>query len=181
MKTRLSTPLTYLYKVGLAAIFAGFAIFMIAVSLGYQWRKPEGRNSPMTLLARAGYLLVGLGGFYWAWQFTRLKRVETDDTSLYVSNYRTETQIPFTEIAEVRETSPYWFTVVITLKNPSRFGRVVVFRPRHRIYLSGLHPVTRQLLELVDLMDDCRNAQVRGLPLHPAAGEGRTREQRSKS
>lgn len=149
MRTTLSSPLTLLYKIGLLSLFAFLGLFLIAASLGYEWKKP-GTSAHVSSSARVLYAMAGLTGFYWVWQCARLKRVKTDDNSLYVSNYRTEIQVPFTEIAGLRETGSYWFTIVITLKNPSRFGRTIVFRPRHRFYLSGLHPIARQLNELAE-------------------------------
>lgn len=150
MRTRLSSPLTLFYKIGLLSIFAFLGLFLIVAGLGYEWKKPVGTSAPVSSSERVLYVMTGLSGFYWVWQCACLKRVEIDDTSLYVSNYRTEVQIPLSEITALRETGSYWFTIIVTFRNKTRFGRAIVFRPRHRSYRSGPHPTTRQISELVE-------------------------------
>jgi hypothetical protein len=181
MRTRLSSPLTLLYKIGLPSLFACLGLFLIAASLGDEWNKPGGTSVPMSSSARVLYVMAGLGSLYWVWQCARLKRVEIDDNSLYVSDYRTEIQIPLADIADVRETAPYWFTIIVLFKNDSPFGRSIVFKPRHRFYWSGLHPITRQLGEHLAGLKDGSKTQENRLTLHPAAWETLMREKRSKS
>ncbi len=181
MRTRLSTPLTFFYKVVLPSLHAVIGVFLIAVSLGYEWKKPGGISGPMTSSARAFYVMAGLSCLCLIWRYARLKRVEMDDNSLYVSDYRTEIQIPLSEIVSVRETSPYWFTIVITFKSDSGFGQSIVFRPSHRFYWSGFHPITRQLGELLDGLEDGPNTQDNRLTFQTEDGEEHMREQRSKS
>jgi hypothetical protein len=147
MKTQLSTPLTFLYKVVLPALYLLCIVFVIA---GWRGPRPEmeasGMKSHPGSPALTAAAVLGVGAIL-AWLTIPLKKVEMDDTALYVSNCWTEIQIPLSEIVGVRETSPYWFTIIVTLKSNSSCGREIVFRPRHRFYLSGLHPITRQLAE----------------------------------
>lgn len=83
------------------------------------------------------------------WWAKRLKRVEVDDRALYVSNYITEVRIPLSEVTVVRESgSRRHFTLSIDLRNPSAFGKRIVFRPQFRLYWSGIHPVVRELQAL---------------------------------
>ena len=150
MRTRLSTPLTIFYKVVLPSLYLLCMVFIIAVWCGHGrgWKHLEWISTPASPLWTAVAVLGQLAGF--AWLTIPLKKVEMDDTSLYVSNFRTEIQIPLTEITGLCETSSYWFTIIVTLGNKSSFGHTIVFRPRHRFYLSGLHPITRQISELAE-------------------------------
>ena len=142
--------MTFLYKVVLPSTYLIWIFFLSSVWLGHSrgWKNLEWILTPTSPLLT----VAGLLGF-WAWFAlitVPLKKVEMDDTSLYVSNCRTEVQIPLSEITALRETGSYWFTIIVTFRNKTLFGQAIVFRPRHRIYLSGLNPTTRQLSELAE-------------------------------
>lgn len=129
------------------AAFVVLAVVEFSGLLGFEWKRSGWTFTPSVDPARAVYLLAGLMAFYWVWQYAQLKCVTMDQACLYVSNWRTEIQIPLVDIADVRETGSYWFRIVIALRKPSSFGSTIVFQPTFRIYLSGLHPVASKLRE----------------------------------
>lgn len=149
MRRTLSSPLTFFWKFVSTPLLAGCFILVLAVGWSGGWKHRDG--TPVSGGEIAIAIICQTATFAWlVFLSARLKRVEVDDNSLYVSNYRTEILVPLSEIAGVRETSPYWFTIIVTLKSSSSFGGEIVFRPRHRFYLSGLHPIARQLNELAE-------------------------------
>jgi hypothetical protein len=87
------------------------------------------------------------------WLGWRLKWVAVDETNrrLYVSNYRKEIAIPFSEIAAVTEfklSDPRRIT--IKLHNPTEFGQKIVFLGTYRFggWLAGPHPIVKELRAL---------------------------------
>jgi hypothetical protein len=109
----------------------------------------------LTIVARAGVEpLTGMFLIIWLvtsavlfWIAFRLKQVSIDDRWLYVSNYRTEIQIPFSGIDKVTQTfltNPKMVTII--LSSPSAFGSKITFAPKVR-FLDPLrsHPVVDEL------------------------------------
>lgn len=92
-----------------------------------------------------------IGTAWLCWFAFRLKKVEIDDKSLYVSNYREEIRIPLSEIERVKEsflTNPKQVTIV--LRSPSKFGSRIVFVPELRFFdIFGSHPVVGELREII--------------------------------
>jgi hypothetical protein len=84
------------------------------------------------------------------WTAYRIKSVKADSTNLYVSNYFKETQIPFSEIANVTEfrwVEPH--TVTIHLRTPSEFGQKIAFLAPYRL-IGGWtpHPIVEELKQM---------------------------------
>ena len=84
-------------------------------------------------------------------QFMKLKKVEIDEECLYVSNYRQEIKIPFSDVYEVTEMrwlEPFWIT--LHLVRPSEFGDKIVFAPPYR-YMAfwSRNPLVDELKTLV--------------------------------
>lgn len=60
----------------------------------------------------------------------RLKRVDTDDTHLYVTNYWTTVRYPWHDVERLEETRRMGRRIIhILLKSPGRFGQVISFLP----------------------------------------------------
>ena len=108
----------------------------------------------MVLDARRNTWLIVLGNiaflFYTLLLFWPLKKVVIDDNNLYVSDFHTEITIPFSEIERVSEfvlSEPR--RVTIRLKNPTRFGRKIVFLATYRAFaFFSSHPIVSELREL---------------------------------
>ncbi len=77
------------------------------------------------------FFLSGAGILYWA--FMRLKRVEMDETHLYVTNYHKMYKYPYTNIERL-EILDFWLlkAVKVYFKVPGYFGKKVVFLAGHR-------------------------------------------------
>jgi hypothetical protein len=83
-------------------------------------------------------------------QYCRIKRVRSDDTNIYVSNYRQELIIPYTDISAVRQNRFISRFATINLRDTSEFGNEIVFMPPLRFLESwGMrskpHPVIREM------------------------------------
>jgi hypothetical protein len=62
--------------------------------------------------------------------FWRLKRVDADDTHIYVTNYWTTLRYPWTDVARIEEKKRLNRRVVnFWLRAPGRFGQVISFLP----------------------------------------------------
>jgi hypothetical protein len=92
-----------------------------------------------------------VGTVFIVWFCGRLKRLQVDDETLYVSNYWSEVCIPFTEVDHFTES--HWTrppTVTIHLRNLSPYGERIVFIPKARWFPRGPHPVVSELQALCD-------------------------------
>ena len=131
------------------------AMWLIGWGLGtfalyFANHRDDGRSANSILEFRRIYLGFGLlasGLVYWF--CVRLKRVSIDSTTLYVSNYLKEVQVPLRDIAQVTENR--WVNshpVTIEFQCDTEFGRSILFMPPIRI-LGGWrpHPVVEELRE----------------------------------
>ncbi len=96
------------------------------------------------------YLIPVFFLIFTTWLGWGLKWVAIDDANkrLYVSNYRKEISIPFSEIAHVSEfilSDPRRIT--IKLHHPTEFGQKIVFLSTYRFggWLAGPHPIVKEL------------------------------------
>ena len=106
-------------------------------------------GGPQVLWHLLPILLVGVVGFL---VFSvRLKVVRMDDEALYVSNYRKEIRVPFSEVESVGG----WFTkrlVTIHFRMETEFGRKVSFMPELRWFdldVFGPHPIIAELEDAI--------------------------------
>lgn len=91
------------------------------------------------------------GAAFISWFACRIKRVQTDDQSLYISDYFSEVMIPLTEVADVTESR--WSrppTVTIRFRSPTAAGTRVVFVPKLKLFLWSSHPVIAELRTLCE-------------------------------
>lgn len=91
----------------------------------------EGYQSVSALWPRALMALVWLGWLLFVRRtIWRLKRVDADDTHLYVTNYWTTVRYPWHDVARIEEKKRVGRRVVhFWLKAPGYFGQVVSFLP----------------------------------------------------
>jgi hypothetical protein len=82
------------------------------------------------------------------WFGVRLKRVEFDGESLFISNYLKEIVVPIQDVESVSERGlDTWTLVTLTFGSTTEFGRRVVFRPTQRwVNRWAPHPVVDELL-----------------------------------
>jgi hypothetical protein len=114
-------------------------LWLLATAAAAWMLRSERSLLPMlALTAVVPTLLMG-------WMTAKLRHVSTDGRVLFVSSIRKEIAIPFSEIAEVRESgggrrsTP---TVTLRLKSPSEFGDEIRFVPRMR-WLPDAQSVAR--------------------------------------
>lgn len=99
-----------------------------------------------------GWFLIVIAGIFTVQGilFWPIKRVLIDDANqmLYVSNYRKEVAIPFSEIADVKES--IWSDprkITVHLQNETEFGKKIVFLSTYRFggWLASQHPIVDEL------------------------------------
>lgn len=150
MRRTLSSPLTFFWKFAATPLLAGGYVWAMAAKWSDGWKHRDGTPVSGGEIAIAIFCLAAT--FAWlVFLSARLKRVEVDDRTLYISNYVTEIRVPLSEVIEVAESgTARWFLLGIDLRNPTAFGQHIDFRPRLRFYWSGLHPVALGLKGLVE-------------------------------
>lgn len=86
------------------------------------------------------------------WANLGLKRIRVDDRHLYVSNYLSETSVPFTAIADVEQNR--WLStkpITIHFKETTEFGDRVTFMPKQRFQFWSADPTVGELRKLAGL------------------------------
>ena len=152
-KRTLSSPLTFFWKFAAAPLLVVFFLAAVGVE---RWKGRTGTAESAGMTA-VGILSLIFVAAWLVWLTARLKRVVIKDGALYVSNYRTEIRVPFSEIRDVRETSDLrWFVLRVDLRNPTIFGQHIEFRPRLQLSWSHPHPIVRELLHCSQHAEDCR-------------------------
>jgi len=164
VRRTLSSPLTFFWKFAATPLLAGCFVFVMAAQWSDGWKRRDRTPVSSGEIAIATICLAVT--FAWlVFLSARLKRVEVDDSILYISNYVTEIRVPLSEVINVRESwTLKWFLLGIDLRNSTAFGQHIDFRPRLRFYWSGLHPVARDLNTL------CENAKGGNRSKHATSG-----------
>jgi hypothetical protein len=93
-----------------------------------------------------------VGTAFLLWIGIRIKRVRVDGSNLYVSNWFHEIMIPVKEIERVNELR--WIKghpVTIHFKNPTAWGKSVIFLPILRLSWWREHPIVAELKELAGI------------------------------
>jgi hypothetical protein len=133
----ISSVWTHFYKVVFPAVWLGV--------LGV----PFLSEGPSTRWFLAPVLIFAVA-LYWI-LISPLKRVWIGDKAFYVSNYRKEIQIPFSQVGKVTCNSLINIQpITIHFHADTEFGRKVVFMPT--VSLSsflGVHPMVDELRDLI--------------------------------
>jgi hypothetical protein len=138
----LSSPLTFFWKFAATPVIAGL---FIATFARHGWKGRDGASDSAEMMAVGLFSLIFIIAWF-SWLTVGLKRVVLKEGALYISNYRTEIRVPFSEIREVREGfSVRWFVICIDLKDPTVLGQHIKFRPKFHLYWSRPHPIVREL------------------------------------
>ena len=134
LEKKLSSPGTLAYKIVLPVLcLSVLTAWMLAMLFG------EGRVPPFLCVGVAlGICLLSVA------LYCPLKYVKAGEAGLTVGNYISKVEIPYENVAEVRELK--WLNVrpiTIILKQPCKFGRKIRFMPRGQflILLWKDHPV----------------------------------------
>jgi hypothetical protein len=149
MRRTLSSAETFLMKYIFPVFWIGAFGFG---TLGLWLEAFHGQDGPSPPRMRWQFLIMWIAGaIFILWFACRIKRVQTDDQSLYISNYFSEVVIPLGEIADVTESR--WSrppTVTIRFRNPTAAGTRVVFIPKLKLLLWSSHPVIAELRTLCE-------------------------------
>lgn len=151
MRRTISSALTFFMKFVFPSVWiGGFGLATCAL-----WFDAfHNRNGPPEPeFVKWAFLAVWLGGSGFILRFcSRIKRVQMDNEALYVSNYCSESRIPFTEVSHFTEI--HWPsgtpTVTIHLRALSPYGEHVVFVSKFRWNPLGTHPIVSELQTLCD-------------------------------
>ena len=85
--------------------------------------------------------------------YGRIKKVEIDQSYLYLSDFRRSIQVPWSSVAGIVETKwlnfrPIW----VRFNEPTQFGKEIVFIPYYeRLGFGRSHPVAEELRTLAGL------------------------------
>jgi hypothetical protein len=137
-KRRISSRLTILCK------FIAPILWVSIMSIGSVLALFRVAEEPGSLII----IFVGIISSFFIIRFAlRLKLVSIDDAFLYVSDYRKEIQIPFSQIESVAEnflTKPK--LILLKLISPSEFGGKIVFIPPLQLFGAWRsHPMVSEL------------------------------------
>lgn len=125
----LSTNSTLFWRV-FVPVFG--TVFLMGFLLAFWLAEEEELYLPFSLLWPRLLLLAVTIGWLWLIQRTlwRLKRVDADDTHIYVTNYWTTVRYPWQDVARIEEKKRLNRRVVnFRLSAPGRFGQVISFLP----------------------------------------------------
>ena len=141
--TKIIFPVLWIGSFGLGTVM----MFIVNGSLHDKTGTPPPTEIKWIFLAAWA---VGSTFIYWA--CVRLKRVRMDETSLYISNYLREVQVPLRQVDAVTENC--WLNihpVTITFRSATEFGDRVVFMPKVRWFgFWTPHPVVAEIEHAVD-------------------------------
>jgi len=135
MRRRLSSRLTFFYKVVFPTIWlGGFSVGTIA-----SLTRGVGFAVPFAIATLLGLLL------FWRTCFP-LKKIEAGDDCFWVSAHSEELSIPYSDIEQVYENKLLnLHLVTIVLRQPSRFGRNIVYMPHLQLAFWQDHPTAEYL------------------------------------
>ena len=133
-----SSSLTFLYKFIFTTVWsAGFGLGTVVMFLK---RQPEAMQFAAAWAIGTAFLLLTCA---------RLKRVKLDGATLVISNYRHDTTVPVSEIADVRQNRLINVKpVTITFRKQTPFGSAVTFMPRVSLGLFSEDDIVTRLRSL---------------------------------
>ena len=145
----ISSGLTFFVKFIFPLIF----ITLFGLPAIEAWIKSLPERFPVTIF------LIAITAFLY-WSCMRLKRIKVSAGKLYISNYFKTIEVDVTQIKEVSENCfidyhPVW----ITFKEPTRFGKKIMFMPQYIILFFGSHPVVALLRNYIEYIESDRNVE----------------------
>jgi hypothetical protein len=146
-RRRLSSRLTLFYKLILPMVWIGaFGSAAVAALVIPGW-------APRPLITAVAFALAVAFGI-WVFRTTcwPLKKVELGPRSFFVSNYRDEIEVPFTDVEAVEGSRMRRPAVVqLHVRRDAGFGRCIEFMPPERLLHLGIrpHPMARELQKIL--------------------------------
>jgi len=153
MRRMISSAQTYLMKVVFPVLWIGaFTVVTVLLFAGGGGLTDETGNPPDASMKWSFLLATLLGSAFIYWTCIRLKRVELDDTALYISNYRTEIMVPLRDVEDITENR--WINIdPVTghFVRDTEFGPSIVFMPKLRwfAFFFSSHPIVAELREAI--------------------------------
>ncbi len=153
MRHSFSSPLTALHRNSLyAAFYGGLCFFIVLWSLGKLAHKD---GTPISSGERLVVIVAwALSTVPALWYAKRLRRVSADETTLYISNFRSEVSVLLTQVSDVTvgHLGRWLYPTVMTihLRKPCKLGSEILFIPKVRLYWRGEHPVAREVKSLCE-------------------------------
>ena len=132
---QLSSNWTLLFKIFIPTLWlAFFGTFLIAVLQAEKTAK----DTSVNYLLYGLILLVGIFLIVFRYTLFRLKRIDTDETHFYVSNYFKAARYPFIDIESISVTKGILFSYgTLKLKGKGIFGDKIPFlasKPRVEVF-----------------------------------------------
>lgn len=150
MRNTLSSSQTFISKYVFPVLWSSmFGLGTLGLWLGIFHDKSGGGPVEWLRWLFLGVWIVGTA--FVIWHSRRIKRVQVDEHSLYISNYFSEVMVPLTEVANLTESMlsrPK--TITIEFHGPTAAGSRVVFIPKFRLFSFGTHPVIAELRALCE-------------------------------
>lgn len=148
MRHTISSAQTYLLKVILPVFWIGLFTALTILLFAGGGAFTDENGSAVDPSMKWTFLLVTIfGAAFFYWTCIPLKRVEMDDTALYVSNYRTDITVPLRDVEEITENR--WINihpVTIHFYHDTEFGTSIVFMPKRRWFaFFSSHPIVAEL------------------------------------
>lgn len=148
--TQVSTNLTLLLKIFLPTFwlvfFGAFTAAIWVTSYEYYGQIPG------PALRLGATLFYAGGALFFYLTVIRLKRVEMDEESIYVTNYFKHFRYPFSNVRQIREQDFFLFRLItIEWIKPGYFGKKIVFIPsnaRLKKFLEQHPELTSELMKL---------------------------------
>ena len=153
MRRTISSSLTQVYKMIFPTIWiGGFALGTLLMFIPARYRGAPGTAGEFHD-EKWQFLAMTLLGALVLWRTCMpLKRVELDESSLYISNFQKEIVVPLTELVEVKENR--WINtrpITIRFRSPTEFGESIFFMPKMEwVGPFSPHPVIQELQSAVD-------------------------------
>jgi len=137
-----SSSLTFFYKFIFTSVWSGG--FGLGTVVMFLIRKQE------VMAIRWQFAAVwAIGTAFLLLTCARLKRVKLDGATLVISNYRHDTTVPVSEIADVRQNRLINVRpVTITFRKQTPFGSAVTFMPRVSFRLFSEDDIVTRLRSL---------------------------------
>jgi hypothetical protein len=158
MRRSLSSSQTFLIKFALGPVW--LALFTAGTLLMFSGRLTD--TDGLMPAPEVRWLFLGAtvaGGLFLYWFCMRLKRVDLDDETLYVSNFFREIRVPLRDIEDVSENR--WINIrpiTVEFRRDTDFGSAIIFMPRTRWWKFWRpHPVVGEI--------ESAMRSARGLPL----------------
>jgi hypothetical protein len=149
MIKRISSTWTAFYKIGLPLLYV---VGVATQTYNYAIRFRHLEHDTFFFAFMGASYVAGAVFILWLGRF--YKHVELDQGGLNVSGYFVSDFIPFSRVANIKQSR--WSNgrpVCILLKEDSPFGRKIAFQPRGAAPLFGEHPIIRELRQRAGLED----------------------------